>query len=440
MDNIKMKEKVGKSQIADLAIQETNPKKKQKLCASQVTSSPSLSKIDLAEAMKKQNDVSMFLAGKVISTLAKTSNLVFSPASINAVLIMAANRPEEEETLRSFILSFLRSSSTDELNAVFGEICSVVLADGSASGGPKIAAVNGVWIDQSLSVDSSWKDLLVNFFKAEFAQVDFSTKAVVLFDFDNFIAIYTSLLMIDDFAVLKAEIVRKEVNAWASRHTNNLIQDLLPRRSVTSQTEWIYGNALYFKGAWEKKFDKCLTKHKPFHLVNGESVSVPFMRSHKNQYVKAYDDFKVLRLGYQQGRDDADRQFSMYFYLPDKRDGLDNLLKRLTSTHGFLDRHIPRYKDRVGEFRIPKFKIEFGFEASNAFDDFELNVSLYQKAFIEIDEVGTEAAAATACCGGGGRPKLIDFVADHPFLFLIREDRTGTVLFVGQIFDPSKSD
>ncbi|XP_009112793.1 serpin-Z2-like isoform X1 [Brassica rapa] len=413
MDNIKMKEKVGKSQIADLAIQETNPKKKQKLCASQVTSSPSLSKIDLAEAMKKQNDVSMFLAGKVISTLAKTSNLVFSPASINAVLIMAANRPEEEETLRSFILSFLRSSSTDELNAVFGEICSVVLADGSASGGPKIAAVNGVWIDQSLSVDSSWKDLLVNFFKAEFAQVDFSTKA---------------------------EIVRKEVNAWASRHTNNLIQDLLPRRSVTSQTEWIYGNALYFKGAWEKKFDKCLTKHKPFHLVNGESVSVPFMRSHKNQYVKAYDDFKVLRLGYQQGRDDADRQFSMYFYLPDKRDGLDNLLKRLTSTHGFLDRHIPRYKDRVGEFRIPKFKIEFGFEASNAFDDFELNVSLYQKAFIEIDEVGTEAAAATACCGGGGRPKLIDFVADHPFLFLIREDRTGTVLFVGQIFDPSKSD
>ncbi|XP_013659324.1 serpin-Z2-like [Brassica napus] len=413
MDNIKMKEKVGKSQIADLAIQETNPKKKQKLCASQVTSSPSLSKIDLAEAMKKQNDVSMFLAGKVISALAKTSNLVFSPASINAVLIMAANRPEEEETLRSFILSFLRSSSTDELNAVFGEICSVVLADGSASGGPKIAAVNGVWIDQSLSVDSSWKDLLVNFFKAEFAQVDFSTKA---------------------------EIVRKEVNAWASRHTNNLIQDLLPRRSVTSQTEWIYGNALYFKGAWKKKFDKCLTKHKPFHLVNGESVSVPFMRSHKNQYVKAYDDFKVLRLGYQQGRDDADRQFSMYFYLPDKRDGLDNLLKRLTSTHGFLDRHIPRYKDRVGEFRIPKFKIEFGFEASNAFDDFELNVSLYQKAFIEIDEVGTEAAAATACCGGGGRPKLIDFVADHPFLFLIREDRTGTVLFVGQIFDPSKSD
>ncbi|KAG2302772.1 hypothetical protein Bca52824_031423 [Brassica carinata] len=325
--------------------------------------------------MKKQNDVAMCLAGKVISTLAKNTNLVFSPASINAVLIMAANRPEEDERLRSFILSFLRSSSTDELNAVFGEICSVVLADGSASGGPKIAAVNGVWIDQSLSVDSSWKDLLVNVFKAEFAPVDFSTKA---------------------------EIVRMEMNAWASCHTNNLIQDLLPRGS----------------------FENYLTKHKPFHLVNGESVSVPFMSSHTDQYVKAYDDFKVLRLDYQQGRDDADRKFSMYFYLPDKRDGLNNLLKKITSTHGFLESHIPRNKDRVGASRIPKFKIEFGFEASKTFDDFELNVSLYQKAFIEIDEVGTEAAAATFLRGGVGLPKRIDFVADHPFLF----------------FDPSQSD
>ncbi|CAH8384344.1 unnamed protein product [Eruca vesicaria subsp. sativa] len=411
-----MKDKVGKSQDEDLSVQETKPKKKQKLTESQVIPRPSLSKFDLAEAMEKQNDVAMFLAGKVISTLAQTSNLVFSPASINAVLIMAANRPEKNETLRSSILSFLRSSSTNELNAVFGEICSVVFADGSASGGPKIAAVNGVWIDQSFPVDSSWKDLLVNFFKAEFDQVDFSTKA---------------------------EIVRTEVNAWASRHTNNLINDILPQGSVTSKTKWIYGNALYFKGAWEEKFEKYLTKNKPFYLLNGESVSVAFMSNHEDQYVKAYDGFKVLRLSYQQGRDDADRKFSMYFYLPDKRDGLDNLLKRLTSTHGFLDHHIPRYKKLVGEFRIPKFKIEFGFEASKAFGDFELNVSLYQKAFIEIDEVGTEAAAATGLmcttCSSAYVPERIDFVADHPFLFLIREDTTGTILFAGQIFDPSQS-
>ena len=101
MDNTKMKEKVGKSQVADLSIQETNPKKKQKLSESQVIPRPSLSKFDLVNAIENQNDVAMCLAGKVISTLDKNTNLVFSPASINAVLIMAATRPEEEETLRA---------------------------------------------------------------------------------------------------------------------------------------------------------------------------------------------------------------------------------------------------------------------------------------------------------------------------------------------------
>ncbi|CAD5318498.1 unnamed protein product [Arabidopsis thaliana] len=78
--------------------------------------------------------------------------------------------------------------------------------------------------------------------------------------------------------------------------------------------------------------------------------------------------------------------FSMYLYLPDKKGGLDNLLERVTSTSGFFDSHIQKYRVDVGDFRYPKFKIEFGFEASSVFNDFELNVSLHHKALIEIDE------------------------------------------------------
>lgn len=110
--------------------------------------------------------------------------------------------------------------------------------------------------------------------------------------------------------ILKAEEVRIELNKWASDHTNGLIRDILPPGFVTSKSVKVCGNALYFKGAWEKKFDKSLTKDKMFHLLVGKPVRVPFMSSHKDQYIKAYDGFKVLGLPYRQGRnDDTNRKF-----------------------------------------------------------------------------------------------------------------------------------
>ncbi|CAH8256149.1 unnamed protein product [Arabidopsis lyrata] len=430
MEPKEKKQKLDTSEIiASPSLSKTHlkKKKKQKIRKSQVITSSSLSKnkdlvikspslanIDVGKAMKKQNDLAIFLTGLVISSVANNTNFVFSPASINTVLTMVAASSSDEESreLRSFILSFLKSSSTDELNAVFSEISSTVLVDGSKKGGPKIAVVNGVWMEKSLFINPSSKDLFKKFFKAAFAQVDFRSKA---------------------------EEVLMEVNAWASSHTNGLIKDLLPRGSVTSLTNRIYGSTLYFKGAWQDEFHKSMTRHKPFYLLNGTSVSVPFMSSSEDQYIEAYDGFKVLRLPYRQGRDDTNRNFSMYFYLPDKKGQLDKLLGRMTSTSGFLDSHIPEDKVKVGKFRIPKFKIEFGFEASSVFSDFELDVSLYQKALIEIDEEGTEAAAVAAFvrCKGCRFVKTLDFVADHPFVFLIRENQTGTVLFAGQIFDPS---
>ncbi|KAF3548029.1 hypothetical protein DY000_02001511 [Brassica cretica] len=163
-------------------------KRKKRVSKSLITSSPShsekdlvtlspppISKVNVEKAMKKQNDVAMFLTEKVISAVAKNSNFVFSPASINAALTMVAASSKEEQ-LTSSILSFLRSYSMDELKAVFSEIATIVLADGSASGGPKISNVNGVWMEQSLGVDPSSKDLFENFFKATCALVDFRFK------------------------------------------------------------------------------------------------------------------------------------------------------------------------------------------------------------------------------------------------------------------------
>ncbi|XP_010418444.1 PREDICTED: serpin-Z1-like [Camelina sativa] len=374
--------------------------------------------MDVREAMKKQTDVAMILSGQVLSSAPKDSNVIFSPASINSAITMHAAGPGGDSAAVE-ILSFLRSSSIDELKNIFHELSSFVYADSSASGGPKIKSMNGLWIDKSLRVDPKYKDLFENFFKALYVPVDFRSKA---------------------------EEVRKEVNSWVEHHTNNLIKDLLRPDSVTSLTDMIYANALYFKGAWKRPFEKYDTRDYDFHLVNGTSVSVPFMTSYEDQYVRAYDGFKVLRLPYRQGSGGTGTKcnFSMYFYLPDKKDGLDDLLEKMTSTPGFLDSHIPSYRDELDKFRIPKFKIEFGFSVTNVLNRLGMySMLMYHKACVEIDEEGAVAAAATdvlvGCALGMEPPKKIDFVADHPFLFLIREDNTGTVLFVGQLFDPSES-
>lgn len=125
--------------------------------------------------MKKQNDNALLLAGKVIHTEAKNSNLVFSPASINSAITMHAAGPEGDLDAGG-ILSYLESSSLEELKAAFSEISSVVFPNNSSIDAPQITAANGVWIDKSLTIDPMFKDLFENFFKAFYARVDFRSE------------------------------------------------------------------------------------------------------------------------------------------------------------------------------------------------------------------------------------------------------------------------
>ncbi|EOY14598.1 hypothetical protein QUC31_000118 [Theobroma cacao] len=390
--------------------------------------------MDLRESIRRQTDVTLSLTKHVLQTEAKDSNLAFSPLSIHVVLSMIA-AGSTGPTLDQ-LLSFLKSASNDHLGSFSSELVSVVFADGSPAGGPRLSFANGVWIDKSLPLKPSFKQVVDNVYKAASNQVDFQTKAVQ---------------------------VAGEVNLWAEKETSGLIKQLLPPGSVDGSTRLIFANALYFKGAWNETFDASKTKENDFYLVNGSSVKAPFMTSQKKQAVGAYDGFKVLGLPYKQGGDK--RRFSMYFFLPDAKDGLPALVEKVSSESGFLERHLSYEPVKVGEFRIPRFKISFGFEASEVLKrlglvlpfsgeggltemvDSPLGQSLYvsnifHKSFIEVNEEGTEAAAASAGVirlRGVLVEEKIDFVADHPFLFLIREDVTGVVLFIGHVLNPLES-
>jgi serpin B len=261
--------------------------------------------------------------------------------------------------------------------------------------------------------------------------------------------------------VLKAVEVTKEVNLWVEKETNGLIKEILPQGSVHNLTRLIFANALYFKGAWDNPFFAWETRNYDFHLLNGNSVKVPFMTSKENQFIRAFDGFKVLRIPYKQGKED-NRQFSMYFFLPNANDGLSTLVEKVASESELLDDKLPLDKVEVGDFRIPRFNISFKLETSDILKELgvvlpfygggltklvnsnvsrDLHVSdIFHKSFIKVNEEGTEAAAATAVtlillCAEIV-PTRLDFVADHPFLFMIREDMSRTILFVGWVLNP----
>ncbi|KAF3974539.1 hypothetical protein CMV_002147 [Castanea mollissima] len=292
-------------------------------------------------------------------------------------------------TLDQF-LSFLKSKSVHHINSFASQYVAVVFADASPFGGPRLSFAHGVWLDKSLSLKPSFKRVVDTNYKAALKQVDFQTKA--------------------------AEVT-STVNLWAEKETSGLIKVVLPSGSVDSTTRLIFANALYFKGAWDEKFDASATEESDFHLLNGSSVQVPFMTSKRSRLLVPLMVSKSLNF-------------------------LINKVK-------------------VGEFRIPKFKISFGFEASKLLKELGLVLpfsgeadltemvdsllgqnlyvsSIFHKSFIEVNEEGTEAAAASAAVIvlASLPPPKMDFVADHPFLFLIREDLTGTVLLIGHVLNP----
>nr|AFK48421.1 unknown [Medicago truncatula] len=386
--------------------------------------------MDLRESIANQTNVSLSVAKHLFSK-ESDNNIVFSPLSLQVVLSIIASGSEGPTQQQLF--NFLQPKSTDHLNYFASQLVSVILSDASPAGGPLLSFVDGVWVDQTLSLQPSFQQIVSTHFKAALSSVDFQNKAVE---------------------------VTNEVNSWAEKETNGLIKELLPLGSVNNATRLIFANALYFKGAWNDKFDASKTEDYEFHLLNGSPVKVPFMTSKKKQFIRAFDGFKVLGLPYKQGEDK--RQFTMYFFLPNAKDGLAALVEKVASESELLQHKLPFGKVEVGDFRIPKFNISFGLETSDMLKELgvvlpfsgggltkmvnssvsqNLCVSnIFHKSFIEVNEEGTEAAAATAATillrSAMSIPPRLDFVADHPFLFMIREDLTGTIIFVGLVLNP----
>ncbi|KAM7387741.1 hypothetical protein PAMP_023960 [Pampus punctatissimus] len=254
------------------------------------------------------------------------------------------------------------------------------------------------------------------------------------------------------------EACRAEINSWVEQQTENKIKDLLKPGTVSTMTRLALVNAIYFKGNWKNRFDAANTKEMPFKINQNETKPVQMMYHMKKfpfNYIPEYG-LQILELPY------VEEELSMFILLPEESTGDSDPLLKLENelTQEKLDEWTNRENMDVHSevyVHLPKFKLE---------EDYELNEPLAKmgmtdvfcaakadlsgmngqrglflstvahKAFVEVNEEGTEAAAATAGMIALCMLREEHFTADHPFLFFIRHNKTKSILFFGRFSSP----
>jgi serpin B len=264
---------------------------------------------------------------------------------------------------------------------------------------------------------------------------------------------YDAGLVEVDFVGAREE-ARKTINAAVEKQTEDKVKDLLKPDHLTPATRLVLTNAIYFKAEWDSKFAPAITQKRAFQVTADQKVTVPTMAQTWQFNYLEDDAFQLLELPY------AGKDLSMLVLLPTKADGLAELEKSLTGEK--LTEWTGKMKPAVVVVFLPKFKVTGSFELKEvlsamgmgrAFDRQRADFSgmsasrdplfiqnVIHKTFVDVNEEGTEAAGATAVIvgAGGAPPKGALFRADHPFLFLVRDNRSGSVLFVGRVADPTK--
>ena len=261
-----------------------------------------------------------------------------------------------------------------------------------------------------------------------------------------------------------AEGARKEINRWVEDKTHSKIKDLLHQGDLDPMTRLVLVNAIYFKAPWLEPFSKSASAEAQFHLADGKSKPITLMHStHNAAYAEVNVDSspaQILALEYRDPGKGAARGtggLSFVAILPKEPSGLAAVEKALTAQK--LRDWLGEMKSARVEIYLPKFRLEERYSLGQALEDMGMTDAFTDKAdfsgmngahnlqitkaihqtFVDVNEEGTEAAAATGVVMGlkamPPTPASL-FRADHPFLFLIRDDATGSILFLGRLADP----
>jgi serpin B len=350
-------------------------------------------------------------------------NLFFSPESISTALAMAyagARGGTASQMAKTLRFTLPPEKLHPAMGALLGDL-------NAAHEGYRLSVANALWAQQGYTFLDDFLNLLKTDYGAGLNQVNFKGAT---------------------------EAARLTINQWVEQKTQDKIKDLLQPGALRSDTRLVLTNAIYFKGDWETQFDKAQTKNEDFHLSPAQTTTAPLM--HREGRFSYFDGgtFQILEVPYKS------KELSMIVFLPKDPGGLPGLEQSLTDSNlqQWLRQLVSVSKVVV---TMPKFKMTQQFELGSTLSamgmpqafssgadfsgmtghrDFAISEVIH-KAYIDVNEEGTEAAAATAMTMRAlARPAPQApppvFRADHPFVFMIRDNRSASILFMGRMADP----
>jgi len=356
----------------------------------------------------------------------RPGNLFFSPESISIALAMTyagARGSTAAEMAGTMDFTLPPDRLAPAMGALLGGL-------NAAHTGYELHVANSLWAQQGFVFLPGFLVGMKNDYAAGFKEVDFESAT---------------------------EAAREAINRWVEQQTKDRIQNLIAPGVLSRETRLALVNAIYFKGDWQTQFAKAQTTDEDFHVSAAQATKAPLMHLEQGFNYLDGGTFQALEIPYKSG------ELSMVVFLPNTVDGLQAMEQAMTASNTTQWMTRLRHASKV-ILTMPKFKMtqQFGLSSTLAtmgmplaFDehaaDFtgmtekrELYISaVIHKAYIDVNEEGTEAAAATgvvisrALAAQRPQPPIV-FRADHPFVFLIRDNRSGSILFMGRVTDPTK--
>ena len=354
---------------------------------------------------------------------AQDGNLFFSPYSVSAALAMTyAGARGETEAQMAKVLHFpsQRAGDQERFHPAFGAIIKD-LNTRDKKGKYELIVANALWGQKGYGFLAEFLELIEAQYGGKLNEVDFITAT---------------------------EDARQTINAWVEKETKDKIKNLIGERVLTPLTRLVLTNAIYFKGNWASRFKKENTKDAEFTLLSGEKVDTPMMIQTEQFSYMETEDFQGIELPY------VNNELSMIIFLPKRTDGLAEFEKSFTSEN--LSQWLVKLRKREVIVSVPKFKMTSQFDLADVLKQMGMTdaflgkadfsgmngkrdlffSAVIHKAFVDVNEQGTEAAAATAVVVRTTAIRPTVFRADHPFLFLIRDNDSGSILFIGRMMNP----